>query len=132
MFRHITEFVDYICEEFSASGYAIGIEEPCRRFPSLISAVFRLLVRNWFISLPILWVGMLVGCIVASLPLVGVILVSVIATVLAALLIVVVFLLLMGLESIAKHISSLILYHELDKLPENPVDNLITFILKGN
>lgn len=131
MFKRFAGFVNYIIEEYSADGYSIGIEKPCRRFPSVITALFRLLIKHWYITAPILWAGMLVGCIVAHLPFIGVIIVSVIATVLAALLIFVVFVLLMGLESIAKHISSLILYNELDEVPENPVDNVITEILNG-
>lgn len=131
MFKRIAEFVNYICEEYSSDGYSIGIEDPCRRFPSVITALFRLLIKHWYISVPVLWVGVLVGCIVAHLPFIGVIIVSVIATVLAVLLIFVVFVFLMGMESIAKHISSLILYNELDEVPENPVDNVITKILNG-
>ena len=95
----------------------------------MLGSLVGLVIVSWL--LPVLWVGVLVGCIVAHLPFIGVIIVSVIATVLAVLLIFVVFVFLMGMESIAKHISSLILYNELDEVPENPVDNVITGILNG-
>ena len=128
----ISEAVEGICTLFSPERYPRNRKQCERKFPSLISLVFRFVIRHWYIFLPLLWLGVLIACIVEALPILGIIIVSIIATVLLAALSALVFMALMGIESIAKHIASLILYDQLDDLPENPVDSLVSYILKGD
>ncbi len=128
----ISDTIDLICREFSAEGYAVAANAPAKhRFPSFVSAGFRYVLRKWFIALPLIWVVMLILCIAEGLPFVGVIVASILGAVLCAVLLIALFMFVMALESIAKHITSLILHGALADGAENPIDAFVSFILRG-
>ena len=102
-----------------------------RRFPSAVSAAFRFILRYVFYAFPVIWVGMLVLCLVRQLPILGALAASLIFAVLVLAGVFLAFLLAMGMESFARIFTCLILYGELPKGAENPVDALITYAVVG-
>lgn len=131
--RFVREKIDDIIYIFTAENYNFTIGKPVKpRFPSLVTAVFRFLIKYVLFVLPVIWIAMLIGGIVSELPVVGVIVASFIGAALVGFAVWLVFMVLMGIESLAKHISSLIMYNELDDTPENPVDSFITMVLWGD
>jgi hypothetical protein len=126
----IKDFLQDLQELFTAEYYGLDYERPVPRFPSVISFVFRLLIRFIWIVVPVIWIGMIVGCILSELPVIGVIITSLIATVLGLAALALLFGLMMALESFARNICCLILYKQLACGAENPIDDFITGMLE--
>lgn len=117
-------------ELFTAEEYAVELGEE-HRFPSLVSTAFRFVLKYILFAVPVIYIGMLVVCLAQELPLLGALAASLVFTALIFAGIGLVFLLAMAVESFAKVFSSLILYGHLPKGAENPVDALITYVVKG-
>ena len=119
-------FSDAFTAEYYEAEY--GTEH---RFPSLVTAAFRFVLRYVLYAAPVIWVGMVVLCLVRQLPFLGALAAGLAFTALILAGIFLVFLLAMAMESYARIFSCLILYGELPKGAENPVDALITYALVG-
>lgn len=117
-------------ELFSAEEYAAELGEE-HRFPSLISAVFRFVLKYILFAVPVIYVGMLVVCLVQEMSLLGALVASLVFTALILAGIGLVFLLAMAVESFAKQFICLILYGQLPNGAENPVDALITYVVRN-
>lgn len=109
---------------FTAESYRqkYGISD---RFPSLLSIIFRFLLKHLYIVFPVVWVLTLVIGAGEDIPFVGKLIVSPIAAILYCVMIFVVFLILMLAESFSKIMASLILFNELPQGAENPADALL-------
>lgn len=115
---------------FSAEAYAAELGEE-HRFPSLVSAAFRFVLKYILFAVPVIYIGMLVACLVKELPLLGALAAGLVFTALILAGVFLIFLLAMAVESFAKVFSCLILYGQLPKGAENPVDALITHVVRG-
>lgn len=102
-----------------------------RRFPSFVTAAFRFVLRYVLYAVPVIWIGMVILCLVRQLPFLGALAAGLAFTALILLGVFLVFLLAMAMESYARIFTCLILYGELPKGAENPVDALITYALMG-
>jgi energy-coupling factor transporter transmembrane protein EcfT len=123
------ETVDFLADYFRAESYRyeFGYSE---RFPSLMSLVFRFVLRYSCFFIPGLWVLSLITGIIEKFPFGKLLIVSPFATVWYAFLLVLAFAVLMLIESFCKIITSLILYGEPPKGAENPPDALIMYFVK--
>lgn len=101
------------------------------RFPSFVSAAFRFVLRYVLYAVPVIWVGMVILCLVRQLPFLGALAAGLAFTALILVGIFLLFLLAMAMESFARIFTCLILYGELPKGAENPVDALITYAVVG-
>lgn len=128
IFTWLKEQKDLLLEWFSPETYE---NQTQRKYPSYITALFRLFVNYMHFVLPVIWVITVILCIAQKLPFLGVILVGILGAVLITLGLAFAFLLLMALESFSKILASLILSGELPEGAENPVDDLITRIFRG-
>ena len=126
-----TDLQEEIIDAFSPGGWQGNIEDE-RKFPSLVSALFRLAVKYFHFVLLALWVIVLIGCIVEKLSVVAVIITSIVGTVLAAAGLALVLFLLMVLESFAKILAGLILDGDVPGGDENPIDCFITQVFRGD
>ena len=106
---------------FTAETYKHNFGE-ADRFPSLLSAVFRFVLKYLYIVVPVVWILAIVVGFGEAIPFIGVLIVSPIAAVLYCAGILIAFLVLMLLESFSKILASLILFGELPQGAENPPD----------
>lgn len=118
------DFIEEVLQWFTAEAYQRkhGISE---HFPSLLSTAFRFMLKYLHIVVPVVWVFALVMGFGEDIPFIGALIVSPIAAVLYCVLILIVFLVLMLLESCCKILASLILFNELPQGAENPADALL-------
>ena len=119
-------FLDAFTAEYYEAEY--GTEH---RFPSFVTAAFRFVLRYVLYAVPVIWIGMVILCLVRQLPFLGALAAGLAFTALILAGIFLVFLLAMAMESCARIFSCLILYGELPKGAENPVDALIIYALVG-
>lgn len=126
----ISEKIQSFSSAFTADYYEaeFGTE---RRFPSFVTAAFRFVLRYVLYVVPVIWIGMVILCLVRQLPFMGALAAGLAFTALILAGIFLVFLLAMAMESYARIFTCLILYGELPKGAENPVDALITYALVG-
>ena len=93
------------------SKFAPGMDD---RFPSLVTAVFRFLLRYLLILAAVIYIGMVIAAVATGQLTIGPALITgILATALTLAALFVVFIVLMGLESFAKIIACLIQYGEL-------------------
>lgn len=130
IFRFLTAQLQNFGSHFSAAYYDAEYGTD-RRFPSLISAAFRFVLRYILFAVPVLWAAMLVVGLVQQLPFLGALAAGLAFTALILAGIFLLFLLAMALESFAKVFSCLILYGELPGGAENPVDALVIEVVAG-
>ena len=126
----ISEKFQSFSDAFTAENYEAeyGTEH---RFPSFVTAAFRFILRYVLYAVPVIWVGMVILCLVRHLPFLGALVAGLAFAALILAGIFLVFLLAMTMESYARIFSCLILYGELPRGAENPVDALITYALVG-
>lgn len=101
-----------------------------KRFPSVFSFAFRFLIKYAYLAVPVLWIAALVIGIVEKAPFYQTLLLSPIVTVLEALAIVLIFAVLMLVESFCKLLAGLILEGEVPDGAENPIDAFLMFIFR--
>ncbi len=99
--------------------------------PSVLTFLLRYVFQYIFITVPVIWIALIVACIIEGLPVLGVIIVSIIATLLALIALVIIFALLFVLESFIKQLVSLIVYGEPTLYFCNIIDMYITVGLLG-
>ncbi len=123
------DFIEDATYTFSPEAYEY-LHGKSDRFPSLVSAVLRFLLKYLYILVAVIWVIAMIMCFFTEeIPIFGAFLVSPLATVLLCLVALIVFFVLMMLESFSKILASLVLYNELPKGAENPVDSMLLSVI---
>lgn len=127
VFSVFSEMVgDFFTPEFYEPDFGID-----RRFPSPVSAIFRFFLRFVFLLIPLAWVGFVAALLVQGNDFLSCLLMGLLSTGVSLLLVVGAFLLVMAVESFARIFACLILYRELPRGAENPVDAWITRAVAG-
>lgn len=123
------EFIEDATYTFTAEAYELS-HGKSDRFPSLVSAVLRFILKYLYIVVGVIWIISLVMCLFTEeIPTIGAFIVSPLATVLLCLAALIVFFVLMMLESFSKILASLVLYNELPEGAENPVDSMLLLVI---
>lgn len=130
--RWLSDKLDPLLYPFTPACYDKLTEMADRRFPSPVTALFRLFVLYIWLFIPLCWAGLCIGCFDPALHFAANLISGLVAAVLVTAGVLLVFLLLMALESFAKLFSSLILYGEVPAGAENPIDALLTRIFRGS
>ena len=126
----VSDKLNRFSQLFTAEEYAAELGEE-HRFPSLVSAAFRFVLKYILYAVPVIYIGMLVVCLVQELALLGALAAALVFTALILAGIGLIFLLAMAVESFAKLFSCLILYDQLPNGAENPVDALISSVVRS-
>ena len=123
--------IEYASDLFTPEEYEYDYGKS-DRYPSLMSVVARFLLKYLHFMILAIWVLTVIVGSFTELGFVKTLIVSPLATVIFLVLVALALLILMGMESFAKIISSLIQYGKMPKGAENPVDNWIMFLFNWN
>ena len=123
-----TDLVEDLCERFTPEYYEadFGYSE---RFPSVVSLAFRYVIKYAYITLAVLWLSSFVLGAIEGTPFFQILLLSPLVAVLGAAGLVILFALLMLVESFCKILTGLILEGNVPEGAENPIDALLKFII---